>query len=390
MTLNFFIHFTARRLITMVNPTFSALFPETPMLRSTEMSAMEDRCVYILPLDGSGRLSGSIGSEPVSLPIPVKNADTANWVRRIHDDLSKLFGYEVITTDIRPLALLPGDSLLASARVINFKERDLNGGKSETSGVETVIAAPWHRAMQELASILGDQAATAKYYDEELHAYWRIQSRYVHHRALFYPLRNLLARVAKVPSTNDLASLVCTLIVQYGQGGSLIDMACGDSGLSCRAEIASKFPLVVRNDVACQLLFANECHLDGYAITCLDAANTPFKSQQFAVALCKNVIHHMPSDEAVGQLLAEAVRISRNVIVCEILDPRIEERMWGRLRHSYYRRYLPDTGDRFLTSPMLSDLLSSLPGLSVAARSDFRTINGVYGCAVLQAIEGAD
>lgn len=375
-----------KRLIAMTAPAFSVLFPETRTMSSTTIPVSQTRCVYVLPLDASGGLIDAIGGKAISLPITVKNADSASWVRRIHDDLCRLLEYEVVITDIRPLALLPKDSLLASARILNFKELDPNSGGSRESRSGSVYAPQW---CSEIAATLGASPTFAKYYDEEIQAYRRIQSRYVHHRTLFYPFRNLLARVAKVPSTNDLASFVCSLIAQYaGRGESLIDLACGDSGLSCRAEIASKFSLVVRNDIACQLLFASECSLDGYATTCLDATNTPFKSRQFAVSLCKNVIHHMPSGEAVGQLLAEASRISRNVIVCEILDPRVEEGTWGRLRHSYYRRYLPDTGDRFLTSRMLSDLLSSLPGLSLAVRSDFKTINGVYGCAVLQALRG--
>jgi hypothetical protein len=76
-------------------------------------------------------------------------------------------------------------------------------------------------------------------------------------------------------------------------------------------------------------------------------------------------------------------RISEVAIVCEILDPMIEEDRWGRIRHYYYRHHLPEPEARFLTSTGVDELVSSLPRTTILERHNYRTINGVYARAIL-------
>lgn len=115
----------------------------------------------------------------------------------------------------------------------------------------------------------------------------------------------------------------------------------------------------------------------------LHGCKDPSRTLSSSVLLCKNVLHHMPSNQSIIQILKEVTRISEVAIVCEILDPMIKEGRWGRIRHYYYRHYLPEPEARFLTSTGVDELVSSLPRTTILERHNYRTINGVYACAIL-------
>jgi hypothetical protein len=91
----------------------------------------------------------------------------------------------------------------------------------------------------------------------------------------------------------------------------------------------------------------------------------------------------MPTADDARAVLREALRIAESCVVCEILDPHVEEGLWGRLRHMYYCRFLPDPGTNFVSSAGLNEILESVSPNAVVDRWDVSTINGVYGCAIL-------
>ena len=353
-------------------PTFRELFPRLPSVRCTAFPVRQVAPAALLPIDAHGRPLISEATMRVPTLVQLPGASPTNLISTSLSVLRDMYQQEITITDVNPVGLVHhGDTsqLIATARVL---------------GAQTGPPAPdiEHNLECRAADLhYTGQESSAPYYDTEIRAHLRLRTRYRLHRALFAPLRRGVAAATGQRSTGDLAKFLVETIADQIDGGPLIDVACGDSTLALDPRLNQSAAFVVRNDVSCTMALQQQPQ--NTVTTCLDARATPFANRQFAVALVKNVLHHMPSPRDARALVREALRISRSVVLCEILDPTRVGGRWGRLRHHYYRRYLPDPGDQFLDSNEF-DLLVTTAAADTIVRVDYCTINGTYACTALR------
>ena len=375
-------------------PHFAELFPTLPVFRHIHDDSNSTDNLWIVPTDSSARVILPPLSE--TLPIHIGGATSTNFLRLTSEALTALLGKHIVITDVRPLALVPclsGHGLVVSARILRAAINAPASDATEITQAANLFDHRWKPIQRLITASLQDHPGGPEYYDAEIVGHNRMRARYLIHRVVVRRIRSQLARFQPFLSTEDLSEILVAQILERLRCGLLIDVACGDNALCTNPNIIRKASCIVRNDVSASMGLARQKFDRVKApviTTCIDARMLPFKAGQFDVSLCRNVLHHMPTHQDALTLLGELTRISRAVILCEILDPLAEEGRWGRLRHYYYRKYLPDDGDRFLTSLDFDELVSALPESKIVRRRNYTTINGVYACAILSADKGVD
>jgi ubiquinone/menaquinone biosynthesis C-methylase UbiE len=188
-------------------------------------------------------------------------------------------------------------------------------------------------------------------------------------------------------SLQDLSQITLR-VIQSGPHKKILDVACGDNTSIGEFAQLPAAELVVGNDVSwsqIQLIherIASDRLRNAGAFVMFtnhDARRLPIPDNYFDIILCKNVLHHMDDLKSVEQLVREMLRVSKRVLIIEIMDPQYES-LWGRFRHQYYMRYLHDAGRNFL-SPLEFTTLMDIP--ETKKKFNLETIRGVYQFALL-------
>ncbi|MCK0138919.1 class I SAM-dependent methyltransferase [Aliiroseovarius sp. F47248L] len=224
----------------------------------------------------------------------------------------------------------------------------------------------------------------APFHEREISINEQYQHRYAFHDKFVKPVFRFASKFYGEHSIDEYKQMEQSILSEDGTS-SLIDVACGENELCEQLARTSQFDLVVGNDISfsqVELLSKKsngEQSPDGLVYTNHDATNLPFLDNQFDVAICKNVLHHMPDQDAVQQLVAETVRIAKRALIVEVMNPEFEGK-WGRLRHNYYVHFLQDAYVHFLSKPEFDELIKPY---RCQYRFDCHTFRGVYFMAVL-------
>lgn len=224
----------------------------------------------------------------------------------------------------------------------------------------------------------------APFHEREISINEQYQHRYAFHDKFIKPIFSLTSKFFGEHSIGEYKEIEKTILTEEGTG-SFIDVACGENDLCEELARTDQFELVVGNDISfsqVELLSrksGRDPSPDSLVYTNHDAAEMPFADNQFDVAICKNVLHHMPDQDAVRRLISETIRISKRALIVEVMDPEFEGK-WGRLRHNYYVHFLQDAYVHFLTKPEFDALMEPYRCLY---RFDCHTFRGVYFMAVL-------
>jgi ubiquinone/menaquinone biosynthesis C-methylase UbiE len=224
----------------------------------------------------------------------------------------------------------------------------------------------------------------APFHEREISINEQFQHRYAAHDTFIKPIFNIASKFYGEYSIKEYKQLERSLLTKE-RTSSLIDVACGENDLCENLSRDSQFNLVVGNDISfSQIELLSKRAGAGSNPTNLiytnhDATDMPFNDCQFDVAICKNVLHHMPNQKAVEKLIAETVRISKRALIVEVMNPEFEGR-WGRLRHNYYVHFLQDAYVHFVSKAEFDELISPY---RCQYRFDCRTFRGVYFLAVL-------
>lgn len=226
--------------------------------------------------------------------------------------------------------------------------------------------------------------------EEEVAVNQQYQHRYKFHGSVVKPLFRMLGRVGFPHTLQDLNARIDDLITA-NQTTSLLDVACGENPGHVELAASGRLSTVVCNDISWSQVQLIRDGIRGSAVqgrlgrtesllmfTNHDARRLPFADGVFDVAVCKNVLHHMPDQSSAQSLIDEMRRVARRSIIVEVLDPQYES-LWGRVRHRYYMDFLKDGGLHFLSRDAFEKLTRS------PDRSDMfemATIRGIYQFAV--------
>jgi ubiquinone/menaquinone biosynthesis C-methylase UbiE len=220
-------------------------------------------------------------------------------------------------------------------------------------------------------------------YEHEISQHELYKHRYQIHNKITKPVMRTISRYVCEHSLGDMARKIDGLVHEVSPS-SFIDVACGENML-CSAEAErGDISTVVGNDISwSQIELIKQAEFSPHPSSSLlytnhDATSLPFADKAFSVAICKNVLHHMPSTDAVRRLIDECIRISHRAVIIEVMDP-VSEHLGSRLMCRYYLDFLKDGAVRFYSRREFEQFTAK-PQLS--KRFEMSTIRGVYHFAV--------
>lgn len=311
----------------------------------------------------------------------------------------------IMLADIEPFAFLENTfiydrieckhvGIAFSGRIRNTDVEDILAKSKRTRGhlidlstQADAIALPHNQRVLMVAQshIRPKAIGIVPFHENEISQNELYKNRYAFHDRFVKPAMRLASRVLGEVSLDELDSTTREIILADSPR-SIIDVACGENTMCEELSRLEALDLIVGNDISfsqVDLLRKRTCH-NRTAATLLytnhDATNMPFADNTFDVAVCKNVLHHMPDHETVHRLITECARIARKAVVIEVLDPAYEN-SWGRLRHKYYLNFLHDAYVHFYSASEFNELVTE--SFACDQRFDLRTFRGVYQFAVL-------
>jgi ubiquinone/menaquinone biosynthesis C-methylase UbiE len=144
------------------------------------------------------------------------------------------------------------------------------------------------------------------------------------------------------------------LLLNRLTGRKFLDVSCGDSTL---LNIKKDSEIIVFNDISLDMLISKEI-CPKAVITNHDATKLPFKAKSFDSVLCRNTLHHMPSDIHLNNLIDSMVNMSNHIVIVEIENPDITGGVPKILNKYLYRKFLHDVGERYFSEHEFKTLLS--------------------------------
>lgn len=216
----------------------------------------------------------------------------------------------------------------------------------------------------------------------------KYKKRYVFHNKITKPLFRISGRFLFPHSILYLENKIKEILFKENPK-TIIDVACGENVSVLEYAKNKQIEIVVGNDVSwSQLEFlSRKISKDGIRgtqsfllFTNHDARKLPFKDKYFDALICKNVLHHMEDLDSLRMLMQEMIRISKTVLIVEILDPKFES-LWGKIRHKYYLKFLHDAGENFLSRKEFDAVTANTNRID---KFELKTIRGIYQFAIIK------
>jgi ubiquinone/menaquinone biosynthesis C-methylase UbiE len=290
--------------------------------------------------------------------------------------------------------------LLFIGRVRNFDDRDLIDSLPTSRGhfvpfsidgsppnlPEIYMQDAFNHAVK-----VADRALVLVNQDHEIDSNEESRGRYIFHETVVKPAMKLASRIFGEHSIAQFESTVSAELLKSGPQ-SIFDIACGENKSLISLVEGGQTSMFVGNDISWSQIGLIDSSSDPERFrnsngiiffTNNDGRRLPFADRVFDVAICKNVLHHMPDGKSVQALLSELKRVSKKSVVIEVMDPKFES-PWGRLRHRYYMEFLKDAGGNFLSRSEFADLMRRYDPVNSYEISTFR---GVYQFAIMENID---
>lgn len=171
-------------------------------------------------------------------------------------------------------------------------------------------------------------------------------------------------------------------ISKYCEGaGTIIDVACGDDVLILDLARGAKF--CVANDISWSLLrqLRKKAANRNIIFTNHNILGLPF-SRRFDILICKNVLHHVHNINEFIALTGSIKDFGSRLILVDIENPR-KSSFRAKLWNDYYRCFLGDLGNYFLTQEEFQNALSCVYEGKKFAFDTVSTIKGNYMFAIV-------
>lgn len=157
-----------------------------------------------------------------------------------------------------------------------------------------------------------------------------------------------------------------------------LDVSCGDNSLLFSLNYDDKFEFIVANDISWSQIELIPKMKDVY-FTNHNAITFPFKDNAFDFVYCSNTLHHMPNEICLHNLLESLLRVGKKVVIYEIEDPKITVDFPYFLNKYWYRGFLKDAGEEYLSSDKFKTvIMDNLMGKAQIEFSNFKNVQGNY------------
>lgn len=196
---------------------------------------------------------------------------------------------------------------------------------------------------------------------------------------LRYQIHNKIVKRYILTSKRKKKENLIKIMSKKAEGAStLLDVSCGDNSLLFDLKYTGKIKYIVANDISwsqIEMIIKKE----GVIFTNHNAITSPFKNNLFDFAYCSNTLHHIPNEKSLNILLNNLLRIGKKVVIFEIEDPKLTKGLPYYLNKYWYRGFLKDVGEKYLSFNEFNQIISSsLDKKANIKFSNFKHIQGNY------------
>lgn len=157
---------------------------------------------------------------------------------------------------------------------------------------------------------------------------------------------------------------------------SIIDVSCGDNSDMFKIAKTKKYETIVGNDICLNYLKTQN---QNYVIyTNDDVEANKIKDNSYDVSYCKNTLHHMSSVTNINNILKFLDRISNEIVIVEILDPKQTKGLPKFLNKFLYTKFLKDVGNSYLNEEQFKNIINSNFQKDEIDYNSFTNVLGTY------------
>lgn len=162
---------------------------------------------------------------------------------------------------------------------------------------------------------------------------------------------------------------------------SIIDVSCGDNSDIFLIAEKKKYKMIVGNDICLNYLNLNK--QDNVIYTNDDVEANNVKEDSYDVSFCKNTLHHMNNVTNINNMLNYLDKISKKIIIIEILNPKDYKGLPRILNKYLYTKFLKDVGNCYLNENQFIDIINSKFKKHKIEYNTFTNILGTYKIAII-------
>lgn len=138
---------------------------------------------------------------------------------------------------------------------------------------------------------------------------------------------------------------------------SIIDVSCGDNFDVFKIAKTKEYETIVGNDICLNYLKTQN---QNYVIYTNDDVETnKIKGNSYDVSYCKNTLHHMSNITNINNILKFLNKISDEIVIIEILDPKQSKGLPKFLNKFLYTKFLKDAGNSYLNEEQFKNIINN-------------------------------
>lgn len=160
------------------------------------------------------------------------------------------------------------------------------------------------------------------------------------------------------------------------QKESIIDVSCGDNSNIFTIARNKNYETIVGNDICLEYL--NTQKNDGTIYTNDNIEMNKIKENSYDVSFCKNTLHHMDNITNINKALRFLDKISKEIIIVEILNPNDFKGLPKFLNKYLYTKFLKDVGNCYLNEEQLRKIINNIFDEKNIIYNKFTNILGTY------------
>ncbi|MBR6689897.1 MAG: class I SAM-dependent methyltransferase [Bacilli bacterium] len=160
---------------------------------------------------------------------------------------------------------------------------------------------------------------------------------------------------------------------------SIIDVSCGDNSDIFIMAKKKKYTTIVGNDICLNYLNLNKD--DKVIYTNDNIELNKIKENSYDVSFCKNTLHHLNNLTNINNALKFLDKISNNIIIVEIMNPKEYKGMPKFLNKYLYTKFLKDVGNCYLNEDQFINVVNNNFTNHNIEYKTFKNILGTYKIA---------
>lgn len=160
---------------------------------------------------------------------------------------------------------------------------------------------------------------------------------------------------------------------------SIIDVSCGDNSDIFLIAKRKKYETIVGNDICLNYLNLDRCVNVIY--TNDDIELNKIKKDSYDVSFCKNTLHHMNNLSNINNALDFLSKISNDIIIVEIMNPKEYKGLPRFLNKYLYTKFLKDVGNCYLNEEQFISIINTKFKKYDIEYKTFTNILGTYKIA---------